>query len=267
MKKLVLFMAFILTGMISEISAQAGIAVTPGRAFYKLQPGAEGKQVIKVTNPTRVDLEVGVSFSDWDYNENGGNNIQEAGTLEVSCTDWIQVLPDTFFILSPGETRDIEIVMNVPADADKDIPVRTSMVFFTQLNPGGSTAADGAAIQVTVRMGVKVYHSFEQQSPDEIDIVDFKKYTEEDNKNYVDLHLKNIGKMWTNGVVNWEILNKGTGKKTKLPVKEFYTLPNDLRVVKQSLPEDMESGDYTISAIVTYGQSDVINIAEMDFSI
>lgn len=250
---------------VSEIHAQAGIAVTPGRVYFNLTPGTESTQRIKVTNPTNGDLEVGVSFNDWDYKESGANNIVEAGSLNISCSDWIQILPDTYFILGPKESRDVEISMQVPQDIDLDIPVRTSMIFFTQLNPGDATTEQGAGIRVTVRMGVKVYHSFEQETANELDIVDFKKQINENEQDILSLHIKNIGRTWTNGIVNWEVFNKETGKKTKLSSKEFYTLPDDLRIINQQLPEDIEPGDYTISAIVTYGDSDIINIAEMDF--
>jgi P pilus assembly chaperone PapD len=265
MKK-IFFLTVLLLCFSIDINAQAGIAVTPGRVYFKLLPGAENTHQIKVTNPTDRELEVGVSFSDWNYNNEGGNNIQAAGTLDNSCSDWIQVLPETYFILEPRETRDVEVYMNVPANADTEMPVRTSMIFFTQLNPGQPGAGRGPGIQVTVRMGVKIYHTFEQQSINELDIEDFKQYTNDKEDDILELHVRNTGKIWTNGVVNWELFNQDTGKKTKLNEKEFYTLPNDLRHVTQELPEGLEPGNYTATAIVTYGESDIINIAEKDFT-
>lgn len=75
-----MFLTVLLLSFSIEVNAQAGIAVTPGRVYFKLLPGAENTQRIKVTNPTDRELEVGVSFSDWNYNNDGGNNIQEVGT-------------------------------------------------------------------------------------------------------------------------------------------------------------------------------------------
>ncbi|NKI25120.1 hypothetical protein HCG49_00925 [Arenibacter sp. 6A1] len=266
MKTLILLFSLLLIPLMT-INAQAGIAVTPGRVFYTVAPGGENIQTIKVNNPTQGELEVGVSFADWDYETNGNNNIVEAGTLENSCSDWIQVFPDTYFILSAGESKDVQVMMKVPSELDHTIPVHTSMLFFTQLNPGQSQNKEGAAIQVTVRMGVKIYHSAVSEPIHEIDIVDFKKNEDGAEKKQVALHLKNIGESWTNGAVVWEIMNKSTGKTIKMPKSEFYTLPADLRVVTQQLPQDLSPGNYTLSATVTYGDNDVINIAEMDFSI
>lgn len=175
-------------------------------------------------------------------------------------------MPETYFILEPRETRDVEVYMSVPQNADTETAVRTSMIFFTQLNPGQNSGERGPGIQVTVRMGVKIYHTFEQSSTNELNIEDFKRYTNEDNQDLLEIHVKNTGKIWTNGTVNWELFNQDTGKKTKLTEQEFYTLPSDLRYVAQALPEDLEPGNYTASAIVTYGDSDTINIAEKDFT-
>ncbi|MDR6300480.1 fimbrial biogenesis chaperone [Mesonia maritima] len=267
MKKAIGLLVLLLFSVTSTVFAQAGIAVTPGRVYYNLDQGAEGSQVIKVTNPTNTELEIGVSFSDWNYLPSGSNNIKEAGTLENSCTDWLQILPDTYFVLEAGETKNVEVAMKVPADVDKTLPVRTSMIFFTQLNPGKAQDQEGASIQVTVRMGVKIYHSFNTQSSSELEIVDFKNYKDEQENKIVQINVKNSGDIWTSGTVEWEIFNKNTGKTQTLAKKEFHTLPNDLREIKQILPEDLKSGDYTISAILTYGDSDTINIAELDFSL
>lgn len=267
MKKTIYLFAFLLLSATSAVLAQAGIAVTPGRVYYNLDEGAEGSQVIKVTNPTNTELEIGVSFNDWNYLPSGNNNIQEAGSLDNSCTDWLQVLPDTYFVLEAGETKNVEVAMEVPANVDKTLPVRTSMIFFTQLNPGKAQDQEGASIQVTVRMGVKIYHSFNKQASSELEIVDFKNFKNEQDDKVVQINVKNSGNIWTSGTVEWEIFNKNTGKTQSLAKKEFHTLPNDLREITQILPEDLESGDYTISAILTYGDSDTINIAELDFSL
>lgn len=266
MKKF-LVLALLVLGTSAIASAQAGIAVTPGRMYYNLSEGAGEKQIVKVTNPTEVELEIGVSFSDWNYLNNGNNNIQDPGTLSNSCADWLQILPDTYFILEPGETKDIEVLMEVPGEVNQDIPVRTSMIFFTQLNPGRASDQEGASIQVTVRMGVKIYHSFHADSPGELEIVDFTNYKDEHENKVVAVSVENTSDIWVNGNIRWEVFNKNNGDTETLEKQEFYTLPDDLRIIKQNLPESLKSGEYTVSAILTYGDSDTIKIAELDISL
>jgi hypothetical protein len=265
MKKILLALAGIL--MVNLLHAQAGISVTPGRLYYKLSTGATGTQMLNVTNPTDRELEVGVSFSDWEYEPSGNNKIVEAGTLPTSCTDWIQVLPASYFLLKPGETKEVQILLNVPPGVDTAIPVHTAMIFFTQLNPGKTTDQNGAAIQVTVRMGVKVYHSFTQDADIALEFADFTSYTDPNNEKVIEVSVENQGKIWAEGKLKWELFNNSTGKKSTLREVEIYTLPKDIRVVKQLLPKDLPKGNYTISAILTYGESDVIKIAELEFSL
>lgn len=265
MKNIIFILFSVFT--VVNIQAQAGISVSPGRLYYKLATGGSGKQSVNITNPTEKELEVGVSFSDWEYEPSGNNKIVEANTIPTSCSDWIQILPSSYFVIQPGETKQVEVIFKVPANADSKIPVHTGMIFFTQLNPGKSTDQNGAAIQVTVRMGVKVYHSFVQQSNALLEINDFTSYIDETNNKIVELKIENQGTIWADGKIKWELFNTSNGKKTNLKNIEFYTLPKDIRIIKQALPADLPKGDYTLSAIMTYGDNDVIKIAELEFSL
>lgn len=261
------FLAIMLFLSANTVFAQAGISLTPGRLYYKFGKGASGSQFIKITNPTNKELEIGASFSDWSYEEDGKNQILDANTISTSCSNWIQILPSSYFIIKPGETKEIEIILKVPQNADESIPVHNSMIFFTQLNPGKTTDKNGASIQVTVRMGVKIYHTFNKESEALIDFVDFLSYADEQGNKILELKVENQSKIWADGTVKWELFNNSTGKKTVLKESEFYTLPGNIRSLKQILPEDLPKGDYTVSAILTYGEKDVIKIAELEFSL
>lgn len=265
MKKLLIILWALFS--LNAIYGQAGISVSPGRLYYKLGVGGTGKQFVNVTNPTEKELEVGVSLSDWEYEPSGNNKIADAKSLKTSCADWIQILPSSYFVLKPNETKQIEVLFKVPQGVDTSVPVHTGILFFTQLNPGKSTDQNGAAIQVTVRMGVKVYHSFVQQSTPLLDFADFTSYADENSNKIVELKIENQGTIWADGKVKWELFNNSTGKKSNLIESEFYTLPKDIRVLKQILPKDLPKGNYTISAIMTYGENDLIKIAELEFSL
>lgn len=265
MKSLILSIAVFF--IVNKLQAQAGISVSPGRLYYKAGIGATNSQFISLTNPTDRELEVGVSFSDWEYEPSGNNKIAESGTLKTSCVDWIQVLPASYFLLKPGETKEVEVRMKVPANADTNVPVHTAMIFFTQLNPGKASDQNGAAIQVTVRMGVKIYHSFFQKNETKLEFADFTSYSDEQNNKFLELHIENIGNVWTDGKIKWELFNNNTGNKTIIKESDFYTLPKDVRVIKQQLPSTLQKGQYTVSAILTYGENDIIKIAELEFNL
>jgi len=56
-----------------------------------------------------------------------------------------------------GENREIDLTMTVPADIGSDANVQTAMLFVTQMNPVDGVDAQGAAIRISVRQGIKIY--------------------------------------------------------------------------------------------------------------
>jgi hypothetical protein len=262
-----LFFTLLLGLLVFPTQGQVGLTATPVKFHYELAPGENGTQSIIVSNPTDREVEVGVSFSDWNYNEEGNNQFYDSGTLETSCVDWIKILPSSYFVLQPQERKKLEIVLSVPPNVDRKNSVHTAMLYFSQLNPDDSGVnKNGAAIKVTVRLGVKIYHSFYNAQP-EMEITGFDTFDKEDGTKTVYLVIENQGEIWTDGKITWELFNKNTGKKQKLEDSEFYTLPGDQRRVEKLLPPDLEKGEYTLTAIAKYGESDVIKIAALDFPV
>jgi P pilus assembly chaperone PapD len=253
-----------------SIYAQAGITVNTGKLYFKFPPGSNATQKLRVQNPNNTPLEVGVSINDWKYDSIGNNQIHDAGTLKNSCADWIKILPSSYFTLRPNETKDLDIVLTAPANADTSVPVHTAMLYLTQLNPGKSTAANGAAIKVTVRMGVKIYHSFAVDGERDMEITGFKDIKTKPaaiRTDALELKVKNTGKMWIDGNVKIELLNTQTGKKIKLDPFDFYSLPGDVIYLRPKLPANIPSGVYTATALVNYGDRDELKVAELDFAL
>jgi hypothetical protein len=116
-------------------------------------------------------------------------------------------------------------------------------------------------------MGVKIYHSFNQKTEPVIEIADFKNYIDTDKAKFVKLQIANNSTIWADGKVKWELFNNNTGKKSNLNETDFFTLPNDLRELHFQLPKNLEKGKYTISAQLSFGETDVIKVAELEFEI
>jgi hypothetical protein len=268
MKNIPLFLIvfLLLSSVCGKVSAQAGMTVSPGKMYFKQAAGSSGTQRIVVSNPNDKELEVGVSISDWNYDSLGNNLTYDAGTLATSCADWVQVMPGSYFTLQPHEKRELNVVFNVPANADKNIPVHNAMIFLTQLNPGDAKAADGTAIKVTVRMGIKLYHSFVQAEERDIDVVNLKDVADTgSNPGYLELALKNTGKAWLEGKIKWELLNTQTGEKRKLEDQDIFSLPGDARIMREALPKDLKKGKYTATAVINYGNKDELKVVELEF--
>ncbi|MHB1922363.1 MAG: fimbrial biogenesis chaperone [Chitinophagaceae bacterium] len=266
-----LFIGFI---MLVNMQAwgQSGITTSPSRIYFHLIPGSSGAQRIRVSNPGVRPLDVGVALGDWDYDSLGNNQLENAGTLKISCAKWIQILPGTFFTLPPNSFQDLTVSLTVPNDADTSVPVHTAMVYFTQLNPIGYTKSTtkGAVLIEAVRMGVKIYQNYTSENKPDVEITNFQDLKRLDaNKKeirYLKLSFTNSGQLWLKGKIEWELLDLASGKKIKMLPQYFYSLPGDHRIVLEDLPNGLKKGKYSVSAIINYGNKDDLKIAELDFN-
>ncbi len=260
---------FISSGSSFTAVAQAGMTVSPGKLYYKLGPGTSGTQKLVVSNPNSRELEIVVSMNDWNYDTLGNNQTYNAGTLKNSSASWVRVMPGSYFTLEPNEKRELDIVLTVPNDAETSIPVHTAMLFLTQLNPGDAQTINGATIKVSVRMGVKIYHTFSQAEERDIEVVNFTDIIPPKNEGakggFLELNLQNTGKIWLEAIIKWELLNTQTGAKTKLSDQEIFSLPGDKRIVRQGLPDNLPNGQYTATAIINYGNKDEFKLVELEF--
>lgn len=246
---------------------QAGISISPGKLYFTLSEGKSDQQTIQITNPNDELLQVGISFSDWNYDILGSNQILKPNSLPNSCVDWIQVLPASILEIAPHETQKVTLVLNVPTTANQSFPVHQAMVFFTQLNSSQIKTNEGASILVTVRMGLKIYHTFTKKAESEIVIKDFKNFSDSKKEKFVALTLANSSSIWVDGKVEWELLNTSTGEKTQLSSTDFFTLPNDIREINQVLPKSLPKGKYSVYAQITYGDDNQIKIAELEIEL
>ncbi len=258
----------------AQAIAQAGITASPSKLYYYQPPGTSGVQKITVTNPNKNNLEVGVSLGDWHYDSNGENQLLDPGTLKNSCTSWIKVLPGSFFTLAPDERKELSVELKVPEKADNEIPVHTAMVYVTQLNPGKLNTANGASIKVSVRMGIKVYHSYSPDNIRDVAVIDFsdKVQTRKDNTgtktmqiSLLEMNLENTGKIWLEGKIKWELFNLDKGEKTNLNESDFLSLPGDQRIIRQELPVDLKKGKYSATAVINYGNKEELKVVELEF--
>lgn len=246
--------------------AQTGITIGPPRVYFTMNPGESQTETIIVSNSSKdYTLDLGVSFEDWEYNETGDNVLHPAGTLPTSLAAWLTV-EEPLFSLAPGERKELNIQLSIPPSIDQDsIPVRTAMLFVTQLNPRAGVNEDGANIQIAVRSGIKLYQRSNSHQIPQIEITNFTKHSSE-TQNYLVLHFENNGKIWADGRISLELLNQGDGSKRTLPVTEFFSMPGDRRQHALFLPADLAAGTYLATAIVNYGDLSTVKIAELEFT-
>ncbi|ANI90088.1 hypothetical protein A9P82_12830 [Arachidicoccus ginsenosidimutans] len=258
---LTLITAFLCLLSVRGFSQSVGVTVTPSRLYFV--PGQLSVQRVSITNPSNYrPLEIGISMFDWKYDSLGSNVITGIGTLKNTLANYIKVAQGTYFTLKPGETKDVDVVCNVPKDADT-LSYRTTMMYIAQLNPGNVTDSKGASFRVTVRIGIKLYQS-SNPSPDvNLEIGNLYAVKDSGITRQVALVFDNTGNLWTNGKISYELLNNNTGKKSKMPDVEFYTLPGDHRTVYAKLPDNLPKGEYTLTTVLRYNDGKGIKIADL----
>ncbi|TCC96756.1 fimbrial biogenesis chaperone [Pedobacter psychroterrae] len=252
----------------NHVYAQAGITVSPGKVYFKSATGEPTIQKIQVSNPNNRELQVGVSLSDWSYDAFGNNIMHDANTIKTSCTNWIEVLPGSYFTLGAREQREVTISITPPPDTKTDVGVHTAMIFFTQLNPGDARREDGSMIKVSVRMGVKVYHSFPQPEKRNMEVLNFIDKIDPQHKElpgYLELEVENTSNIWLDSKIKLELLNTQTGAKEKINNVDMYSLPGDKRTVRITLPANLKKGKYNATAVISYGNKDELKVVELEF--
>lgn len=259
-----LIISFFFVGICTVVQAQVGLSVSPPRNYFASAPGVPGINKIIVSNPsTTSPLVLTVSLKDWKYDEHGNNVMAEPGTFTNSCAQWVQVKPQTYFTLEPGESKEIEVIVTAPA-VKKDSPdVHTAMLFITQTNPVDSYNDNGALVKVSMQSGIKLYHRYNTPANPSIEFTDYRFNKETKN---LELALENTGNIWTDGKVITELVNLNTGTKHKLEDQIIYTLPADKRKVTVPLPKGLKPGKYTASSVISYGDDDTIKMAELGFT-
>jgi len=264
MKKIFLSI-LILVASVAAFS-QTGLTVGPPRLYFVGDAGQAQTQYLDVTNPSKdYILELGVSFEDWSYSEYGDNEISPKGSLPTSCADWLSV-SETYFSLKPGESKRLQLNMQVPKTTkfSAEIPVHTTMLFVTQLNPRAREKQEGANIRLAVRSGVKVYHRFNGRELPDLEITNLV-YKEVDSLGqFLEVSYDVTGNIWLEGRLRAEFLNQDTGEKSVVDNLNFYCLPGDKRKQYITVPKTLKTGNYLASVLAFYGDQDVVKVAELE---
>ncbi|RAV30127.1 fimbrial biogenesis chaperone [Sinomicrobium soli] len=265
MKEKIFFQFLLFTLLTSAVTGQTGISVSPPRLYFESAPGQSKTGSIVITNASSKNrLELAVSLGDWDYDLRGENMMYPADSLSLSCAGWIGIRrEDTYFSLEPGEKREIDVSISPPQSVTDSIPVRTAMLYVTQMNPVDDVDEKGGKIKVSVRSGVKLYYRKNVPGERKLEICDMQ--YDKENRN-IHLFFENKGNIWTDGIAYTDLVNTGNGKKETLPHVVFYTLPGYRREMVIPLPEGLSDGKYVASVIMDYGDDNLLEMAELTFT-
>jgi hypothetical protein len=261
------FMMIVLLLIYIPVTAQSGIAAAPMQLLFDANTGATQTQKVTLSNPGEASITMIADFADW-YRDSTGNIIYAPpSTLPRSCSGWLKIFPANQFLLQPGETKEVTVMINMPAGAPEKSS--NSMLTFTQLNTQRVISKQGIAFNLAVRIGVQIYNVPPGVHKKEIDIDQFTdtlfKEAPVAEKQLL-LRLRNSGELSAEGKANIELTHMGTGTKTALPAILFYTLPGAIREIRIPLTDHLLPGKYSAVALVDYGEDQELRIGELEFT-
>ena len=283
MKKLTILTIFFLF-LTTQLLAQAGFQVSPGKLFFRQQAGQQSSQNVIVMNSSTQRVVVRCHFSDWRRDSIGDKKYAPSGSMLQGNSSYLKVIPE-ILTLEPGEKKSVEVIMNLPEG--KDTSVTNSMLFITQVDE--KKAADKsekkeAFMKFLLEMGVHVYNEPPHLQFKNVDIESVKfisKYdtTIEFNKKIQRLDttirlrqeiigwIKNTGDLIAEGTVRYELTEKATGKEVKLEAVPFNSLPNDRLIAIRPIPKDTPTGKYTLIMLVDIGMDLPLKVGEAEIVI
>ncbi|NBY25347.1 MAG: hypothetical protein EBQ65_06680 [Chitinophagaceae bacterium] len=245
---------------------QAGIAVRPVTLEYSLKSLQTGTQKVSITNALNEKKQFVVYVSDWRRDTTGAHVYTEPGKDPRSCAAWIQ-LSKNFFELNPGETEELIITMNHPADSTRDKQMSWCMLFIETIQEKMITDTIGVTTTITnkFRVGVHVYQNPPGELKKEIKLLSFSQL-DTAHRSYR-ITCQNEGETQLQCASYLEIVSIESGKKIKIEPKEFPLFPEQIRYIDFEMPTQLPVGKYMITAIIDAGLDLALEAAQLQIEI
>lgn len=261
--RIISMMMLLMTYFVWDTAAQK-ISTSPTRINYKVTPGSSGRSRITVANNSVDKQGFQVTFGDFSASINGKSQFSKEGTQDRSCSGWLTATPSVFE-LEPGETQDIQVLMDVPADSSALI-ARWAVAYVQLRAPenDGQGSGEGLKVQVnqSYRFGVYLF----QTPPSATD-----SKGEISGLNYEDdsftIKMKNAGETFLRCNSYIELTSLSTGETKRITTRGFTMLPALNRNTVFKIPTDMPPGRYSVLAVMDYGNRDEVEAAEMEILI
>ena len=249
-----------------------GVAVSPSHLNFNLKPGETKSYEVKVTNETRMKRSFTAILKDYDVDKAGKTAFLEAGSSKYGMSNWLSVSP-AFFELKPGAVQKITITLAVPDSGFSNRAAWSIMLIEEKkqresLDENGDEKKISLGVIPTFGFGVYIYQNPPTVQNNKVEIKNFvMQKGKEANQRNIELTLLNVGDGIASCISYVELTNQSTGKQQKLMVKRFTILPGYTRNYLYALPEKLEKGKYSAVGVLDYGSKDVVEAAELEFSV
>lgn len=249
---------------ISGISKAQDFEIAPVELNFRLDPGEKEEKFISVTNHSSFTQEFQLTKADYSVGIDGQRNLMDAGSSENSCADWI-TFGEGFFSLEPNESRAISIGMEAPGG---DYATRWAMVYVQTAQERTAFGADqgdlSAGVMISGRIGIKVFRYPVNPPKPELKIFNLRKDDEAAEGEFLyTVNIENSGASAANCKISFVALNLKTAEKESYKAGNLTVLPGGIRELSFELPGTLPPGEYVLSAILDYGDKNVLEGTRM----
>lgn len=258
-----------------ETAPAGGVAVSPSTIRFTAKPGSPQIRTIKVTNDSKRKYKFQITFQDVGIDASGKQDMAVGNSYRYALSKYLVVSP-SYIELNPGEAKVIEVTANIPGGDSTAIAMWTTMVVdevrdrekMEVPNPNNKTI--GLGIYAGIGFGINVYQNPANVAVNSVEIMQLKfdkAGTQNKNINTLVMNVKNTGDGIGYCLYYIELTNIVTGRQSKLKVKQFGVLPGHAKEIRFDLPKDLPKGKYSGMAVLDFGDKDVLQTAEIDFSL
>ncbi|MGR3810640.1 hypothetical protein [Jiulongibacter sp. NS-SX5] len=240
------------------------LSVNPVKLSFDLgSPNSTQTQVINITNNSDTNQALEVLTGDWIRNEDGGHSYYSPGTKPYSCANWISTNTN-FLNIPPGETERIIVTLQAPENSEDLEKMKWGMLYLQGSKIRENVQDLNTNLQTKVnevmRFGIHVY----QTPPHLTQLSASVEGLEVNPKNagVYNLQVFNTGSVMTQVKTFLELTNVETGQEYKGEEKECPIFPAGKRVVPLPLPKDLPKGQYSMLAILDYGDPNSLEAIE-----
>lgn len=270
MKQIFLSLTFIL---LSIVVLSQSASVSPSRLYYDVLPGEYKSQKLLVTNNSTTTETFQISFADFGSPGKEGKTRIDSSGSKHGCAKWLTASP-SFFELAPGESKNVEILMQVP-----NIPEANSVrwavasVKLARENKGVEKDAETKTAMQILQTFQFVIHIF--QTPPTVtyksakinsfekEIVELDKTdstqtdsAQSNTKAVLKMEVENTGDAIINCAPYIDLINLNDGSERRVMQRGFTILPGGIRNIYFSLPQDLPKGKYSVLGIVDFGSDE-----------
>ena len=149
---IVLFGIAILSVSLLQVIGEA-VVISKSVLRFDAQPGTSEETLLTVANNEESGISVRVRLIDWDDTPDGRTLLFAPGSIERSCSSWIEYAPQAFD-LRPGQKQEVHVTINVPSSA-----VGTYWAALLVDKPAQPDAPPEGGIRAKTQFLIKIYQT------------------------------------------------------------------------------------------------------------